>query len=116
MPGVGRPGDPLWFAIGFAIGVIPGIYFHQFGVGLALGIVLGGAFGLIREDIRTDNRRPASPLWFVIGLGIGVLVGLYLWHLGLGWKLGIGLGVALGAFLGAVMGTDREDIRRNRSD
>jgi hypothetical protein len=30
MPGAGRPGDPLWMAIGFAIGVIPGICFTRF--------------------------------------------------------------------------------------
>ncbi|MGB6385403.1 MAG: hypothetical protein WBD25_08260 [Terriglobales bacterium] len=113
MPGAGRPGDPFWAAIGFAIGVIPGIYFHQIGLGLALGIVLGGAFGLIREDIRTNNRRPADPLWFVIGLVIGILGGLYLYHLGLTLRLGISLGVALGVFLGAVMGTARSDARRN---
>jgi hypothetical protein len=116
MPGVGRPGDPLWAAIGFAIGVIPGIYFHQIGLGTALGIALAVAFGLIREDIRNNNRRPADPLWFAIGPVIGILGGLYLWHLGLGWKLGIGLGAALGACLGAVMGTARADIRRSRED
>jgi len=113
MPGAGRPGDPLWAAIGFAIGILPGIYFHQIGLGLALGIVLS-ALGLIREDIRNNNRRPADPLWFAIGLGIGILVGLYLWHLGLGWRLGIGLGIATGVVLGATIGTIRADIRRNR--
>ena len=37
MPGTGRPGDPLWMAIGFAIGVIPGIWLHQVYAGLGSG-------------------------------------------------------------------------------
>ena len=116
MPGFlgGRSGDPLWAAIGFAIGVIPGIYFHQIGAGLGIGFALGVAFGLIREDIRNNNRRPADPLWFVIGLGIGMLGGLYLYHLGLTLKLGIGLGIAIGVVLGATMGTIRADLHRNQ--
>src|SRR5439155_17699897 len=67
MPGAGggRPADPLWSAIGFAIGVIPGIYFHQVGAGLGIGIALGGAFGLMRADAKRGYKRPADPLWFV---------------------------------------------------
>jgi hypothetical protein len=57
MPGTGRPGDPLWMAIGFAIGVIPGIYFHQSYAGLGIGIALAVAFGRIREDKRRGYRR-----------------------------------------------------------
>ena len=56
MPGVGRSADPLWFAIGFAIGLLPGFYFHQIGLGLALGIVLGGTFGLVAADAKKRRR------------------------------------------------------------
>jgi len=112
MPGQGRPGDPLWTAIGFLIGVIPGVVFHQVGLGLCLGLVLGGAFGLIREDLKRGYRRPADPLWFVIGLTIGLAGGVCLHYLGLSWRMGIGLGLALGLVLGAVAGTIRADRRR----
>ena len=114
MPGAGRPADPFWVAVGFAIGVVPGIYFHQLGAGFGIGIALGGALGLIREDMRRGYRRPADPLWFAIGLAIGLLGGVGLHYLGLGWKLGIGLGLALGLFLGAAMGTIRADLRRKQ--
>jgi hypothetical protein len=114
MPGVGRRGDPLWFAIGLVLGVVPGIYFHQIGPGLALGFVLGGALSLIRADARNGYRRPADPLWFLIGLAVGVIVGIWLHYLGLSWTLGIGLGIALGLFLGAVVGTIRADQKRAR--
>ena len=87
MPGGGRPADPLWSAIGFAIGIAPGIYFHQLGLGVGLGIVLAGAFGLVRADIKNKYTRPADPLWFAIGLAIGILGGLWLHFLGLGWDL-----------------------------
>ena len=50
MPGTGRPGDPLWMAIGFASGVIPGIWLHQVYAGLGIGMALAIAFGRIRED------------------------------------------------------------------
>ena len=73
MPGAGRPGDPLWFAIGFAIGILPGFYFHQVGLGAVLGLVLGGTLGLIRADATKNYRRPADPLWFATGLFIGIL-------------------------------------------
>ena len=115
MPGAGRPGDPLWFAIGFAIGIAPGIYFHQLGLGVGLGLVLGGTFGLVRADIKNKYTRPVDPLWFAIALAIGLLAGLWLRYLGLGWRLGIGLGLALGFVLGAVLGTVRADHRRNQA-
>jgi len=105
MPGAGRPGDPLWGAIGFAIGVIPGIYFHQVWAGLGIGLALAVAFALIREDIRQGYRRPTDPLRFAIGLGIGLVGGLWLHYLGLGWSLGMGLGLAFGLFLGAAIGS-----------
>ena len=114
MPGQGRPGDPLWFAIGVIICIIPGIYFHQLGLGLTLGFVVGGALGLMREDKRRGYRRPVDPLWFVIGLLIGLAAGVCLHFLGLTWRLGLGLGLALGLFLGAVAGTIRADRRRER--
>jgi hypothetical protein len=114
MPGQGRPGDPLWFAIGFLLGVIPGVYFHQLGAGLGIGFALGVAFGLIREDRRRGNRRPADPLWFAIGLGVGLAGGVWLHYLGLTWSLGLGLGLVLGLFLGAVLGTIRADRRRDQ--
>jgi hypothetical protein len=115
MPGAGRPADSLWFAIGFAIGIAPGTYFHQLGFGVCLGLVLGGAVGLIRADIKNKYTRPADPLWFAIGLAIGLLAGLWLHYLGLAWRLGVGLGLALGLFLGAVLGTIRADLRRNQA-
>jgi hypothetical protein len=52
MLGTGRPGDPLWAAIGFALGVAPEIYLRQFRLGRSVGLVLAIACGLIREDIR----------------------------------------------------------------
>ena len=52
MPGTGRPGDPLWFAIGFGGGVIFGICVHQIWAGLAMGVVVGVALALIREDAK----------------------------------------------------------------
>jgi asparagine N-glycosylation enzyme membrane subunit Stt3 len=112
MPGVGRRADPRWAAIGFVIGAIPGIYFHQVAAGLGIGMALGVAFGLIREDIRNKNTRPADPLWFLVGLLIGILGGVYLYHVGLGLGLSLGLGIALGVMLGAVTGTVRADLRR----
>jgi hypothetical protein len=111
MPGAGRPGDPVWLAIGMVIGIVPGIYFHQLWAGLAIGFVLGGALALIRADAKRNYTRPADPLWFAIGLAVGVLGGIGLHYMGLGWKLGIGLGLALGLTLGAVMGTIRADLR-----
>ena len=114
MPGGGRTADPLWSAIGFAIGIAPGIYFHQLGLGVGLGIVLAGAFGLVRADIKNKYTRPADPLWFAIGLAIGILGGLWLHFLGLGWGLGIGLGLVLGLVLGAVLGTIRADLERKQ--
>jgi hypothetical protein len=114
MPGTGRPGDPLWSAIGFLIGIIPGIYFHQFGMGVTLGIVLGGALGLIREDKRRGYRRPADPFWFAIGLAVGLGGGVCPHYLGLSWRLGLGLGLALGLVFGAVAGTIRADRRREQ--
>ena len=114
MPGQGRPADPLWTAVGLALGVIPGIYFHQIGAGLGIGIALGAALGLIREDKRRGYHRPADPLWFAIGLLIGLAAGVWLHFLGLTWRLGLGLGLALGCFLGAVAGTIRADRRRAR--
>jgi small basic protein len=95
------------------------MFLHQLGLGLALGIVLGGAFGLIREDMRRGYRRPADPLWFLIGLASGLLVGVGLHYLGLTWRFGLGLGLALGLVFGAVAGTIRADIRassRRRND
>jgi len=83
MPGTGRPGDPLWMAIGFAIGVIPGIWLHQVYAGLGIGMALAIAFGRIREDKRRLYRRPTDPTRFVIGLGIGLLGGDWLHSLGL---------------------------------
>lgn len=112
MPGAGRPADPLWSAIGFLVGIIPGIYLHQLGMGVALGIVLGGALGLIREDRRRGYHRPADPLWFAIGLFVGLGAGVFLHFLGLTWRLALGLGLALGLLLGAVAGTIRGDRRR----
>ncbi len=41
MPGTGRAADPLWFAIGFAIGFLPSVYFRQVGFGVALDSCLG---------------------------------------------------------------------------
>lgn len=112
MPGAGRPADPLWTSIGFLIGIIPGIYFHQLGMGVALGIVLGGALGLIREDRRRGYHRPIDPLWLCIGVLVGLGAGFGLHFLGFTWRLGLGLGLALGLFLGAVAGTVRADRRR----
>jgi hypothetical protein len=114
MPGAGRPGDPLWGAIGFSIGVIPGIYFHEVYAGLGIGLALAVAFALIREDIRRGYRRPTDPTRFIIGLGIGLLGGVWLHYLGLGWRLGMGLGLAFGLFLGAAIGVSYADTRRNR--
>jgi hypothetical protein len=94
--------------------MIPGIYFHQLGMGVALGIVLGGAFGLIREDRRRGYRRPVDPLWFGIGLLTGLGAGVCLHFLGLSWELGLALGLAFGLFLGAVAGTIRADQRRQQ--
>ena len=107
MPGTGRPGDPLWMAIGFASGVIPGIWFHQVYAGLGIGMALAIAFGRIREDKRRLYRRPTDPTRFMIGLGIGLLGGAWLHSLGLGWSLGMGLGLAFGLFLGAALGVSR---------
>src|SRR5271169_2266229 len=114
MPGQGRPGDPLWFAIGFLLGAVPGIYFHQVGAGVGFGLALGVAFGLIREDRRRGIRRPADPLWFAIGFVIGLLCGVGLHYLGLTWNFGVGLGLALGLVFGAVAGTIRADRRREQ--
>jgi small basic protein len=111
MPGAGRPGDPLWMAIGFAIGVIPGICFHQVYAGLGIGLALAVAFGLIREDMRRGYRRPTDPTRFTIGLAIGLLGGVWLHYLGLGWRLGMGLGLAFGFFLGATIGVSRANTR-----
>jgi hypothetical protein len=111
MPGHGRPADPLWTAIGFLIGVIPGIVYHQLGLGLCLGGLLGGAFGLIREDRKRGYSWPSHPLWFVVGLMLGMAGGVGLHYLGLSWPMGIGLGLALGLVLGAVAGTIRPDRR-----
>ena len=112
MPGTGRPADPLWFAIGFVFGAIPGIYFHQLVASLGIGLAVGVAFGLIRADAKRGYTRPADPLWFTIGLGIGLLGGLWLHHFGLGWLLGMGLGLAFGLLLGAFLGTARADHRK----
>ena len=113
MPGGGgRPADPIWFATGFLIGVIPGIYLHQLGLGLAIGMALGGALGLIREDMRRGYRRPGDPLWFCGGLTVGLGVGVWLHYLGLSWRMGLGLGFAVGLFLGAVAGTIGADRGR----
>ena len=112
MPGQGRPADPFWTAVGLASGVIPGIYFHQIGAGLGIGVALGVALGLIREDRRRGYRRHADPLWFCIGLLIGLGGGVWLHFLGLTWPLSILLGLALGAVFGAVAGTIRADRRR----
>jgi O-antigen/teichoic acid export membrane protein len=112
MPGAGRPGDPLWTAIGFMIGIVPGIYFHQIGAALGIGIALGVALGLIREDRRRGYRRPADPLWFCIGLLIGLGAGVCLHFLGLRWFPSLALGLALGLVFGAVAGTIRADRRR----
>jgi hypothetical protein len=112
VPGAGRPGDPLWFVIGFAIGVIPGIYFHQLWAGVGIGIVLGGAFGLIRADIRNKNVGRVAPARFAIGVVIGLVCGFCLHYLGLGWLPGIGLGLAFGLFLGAAIGTNNQTSRR----
>jgi|SRR5580658_624973 hypothetical protein len=107
MPGTGRPGDPLWMAIGFAIGVIPGVYFHQSYAGFGIGIALAVAFGRIREDKRRGYRRPTDPTRFMFGLGVGLLGGVWLHYLGLSWWLGMGLGLAFGIFLGAAIGVSR---------
>jgi hypothetical protein len=112
MPGAGRPADPLWTAIGLLLGIISGIYFHQIWAGVAIGFVLGGALGLIREDRRRGYHSPADPLWSGIGLLVGLGAGFGLHFLGLTWRLGLGLGLALGLFLGAVAGTVRTDWRR----
>ena len=112
--GVGRPADPLWTAIGLAIGVIPGIYFHQISAGLGIGVALGVALGRIREDKRRGYSRPADPLWFAIGLVIGLGGGVWVHYLGLTWALSILLGLALGVVFGAVAGTIRADRRRAR--
>jgi hypothetical protein len=112
MRGAGRPADPLWTGIGFLVGIIPGIYFHQWGAGTAVGIVLGGALGLVREDKRRGYRRPANPLWFAIGFLIGFALGISLHALGLTLGLSIFLGVALGVVFGALAGTARADRRR----
>jgi len=114
MPGAGRPGDPLWFAIGFVLGAIPGIYFHQLVAALGVGFALGVALALIRGDAKRGYTRPTDPLWFAIGLAIGLLGGLWLHYLGLSWPLGMGLGLALGLFFGAFLGTARADHLRNR--
>ena len=58
MPGAGRAADPLWSGVGFAIGFLPGIYFHQIGLGTALGVVLAAALGLIAKDRKNSRRRP----------------------------------------------------------
>jgi len=110
----GRPIDLLWFAIGFVVGVTPGIYFHQPGLGLALGFVIGSGLGLIREDKRRGYRRPANPLWFCAGLALGLAAGIGLHYLGLTWGLGLGLGFALGLVFGAVAGTIRADRHRSK--
>jgi len=112
MPGQGKPGDPLWFAIGLVSGVIPGLYFHQIWAGVAVGLVLGGAFGLIREDKRRGLHRPADPLRFGVGFLIGFTIGISLRFLGLSWGLSIFAGAALGVVFGAVAGTARADRRR----
>jgi len=110
----GRPGDPLWTAIGFLIGVIAGICLHQLWAGVGIGMALGVAFGLISEDRKRGYRRPADPLWFVIGVSVGLVAGVILHYLGLSWGLGLGLGLALVLFLGAVAGTARADHLRAR--
>jgi hypothetical protein len=65
VPGVGRPGDPLWFVIWFAIGVIPGIYFHRLWVGVALGIVLGPGTWMVAWN------RARIGVWAFSGAAIG---------------------------------------------
>jgi hypothetical protein len=114
IPGQGRPADPLWFAFGLALGVLPGIYFHQRWAGAAIGLVLGGALGLIRRDKRSGYRRPADPIWFLAGVLFGLASGVALHFLGLAWPLGLGLGAVLGLFLGAVAGTIRADRRQEQ--
>jgi hypothetical protein len=114
MPGSGRSADPLWFAIGFVVGLAPGLYFHQFAVGAGVGLVLGGACGLIREDIRKGYRRPASFLWFLIGLAIGLSGSFWLHSAGLSWRLSLGLGLALGLVFGSTLGTWRADARQEQ--
>lgn len=73
---------------------------------------MGVALGLIREDRRTGYKRPTGPLRFAIGLGIGLLGGLWLHYLGLGWLLGMALGLAFGLFLGAAIGVSRVEVRK----
>lgn len=113
MPGSGRPGDPVCFAIGFGIVTIAGLFLHQFWAGAAIGLVLGGTLALIREDAKRNYRRPADPLWFLIGLVIGSSPAIYLHHAGLSWKLSLLLGLPLGALVGAISGTARADMHRN---
>jgi len=114
MPGHGRAGDPLWTAIGFVIGASSGLIFHQWGLASCLGLVLGVTFGLVRADRSRGYQRPADPLWFLIGLAIGLGGGIWMHYLGLSWVMGIGLGLVLGLVLGVVAGTIRADRRRSQ--
>jgi hypothetical protein len=114
MPGTGRPGDPLWFAAGFAAGILPGIYFHQIRLGAVLGFVLGGALALIRKDAKSGLTRAVDPLWFIIGTTSATVPIFGFHHFGLSWKLSGFLGCFIGIVLGVIMATIRADMRRGK--
>jgi hypothetical protein len=61
--------------------------------------------------IRRDGHRTASPLWFVIGLAIGLTGSFWLHSAGLDWRMSLGLGLALGIVFGAALGTWRADLK-----